>query len=226
MYKNEVEFEKAIIEQLESQGYVVERNFRSHLGYDLDLFGQKDDRTYSLEIKMDAKQLFDALSLASQYRRLTEVDESYIVIPEKLLTDELKSYASQLGVGIMILGKEELQIVVRGKSLPIGMDIGVSCPSKVIAGSEFHISIIVSNVGRKTLLNTEVNVLEAYPFKFLHETTSKVVSLPLGKSNNFEFAVRAFRNTKAGIYPIFYNVKSDRVQTYRSTIPIKVESEL
>lgn len=224
MYKSETEFENATIKQLESQGYVVKRDFHSHLGFDLDFLGQKDERTYSFEIKMDAKHLLDALSMASQYRRLTEVDESYIIIPAELLTDELKVYASRLGVGIMVLGKEGLKTVVTAQSLSIGMNVGCSYPSKAIRGSEFQISITVRNAGQKILLNTEVNVLEAYPFKFRGITTSKVDSLPPGEQSNFEFSVRTLRITKPGIYPLFYRVKSDRIRTYRSTILLKVEA--
>lgn len=217
--------EKVILSYLDGAGYEYSdtRKFKTHDGFEIDILARKDDKTLAFEIVLNQDKIFDKLSLVSQYLYQIEVDEAYIVIPDIFLSDELEDYAQRVGVGIVTITEGKFRNVISSRAFPLNMSVSWSHPGTVRAEEHFDFKISVGNTGKKNLINTTARIIEAFPFKLVSKTVSETERISPGNVQQYTFSFTTSPDIREGRYPLFFTIKSERVQPYRGVANIEIK---
>src|SRR4029077_17119284 len=102
MPRNEREFTARVIQALTAASFGVEREVRVRKKWFLDLLATKDNRK-GIEIKLNRRGLLDDIVKAQMLVRLPDVDEMYVCGPKAFMSDDVRTLATRLGIGLLAL---------------------------------------------------------------------------------------------------------------------------
>ncbi len=221
----EKQFTQAVANALASQGYKVEIGEIIRPGdITADIVARKDSTAIAVEIATNPDGIRSAISKAAYMRLLPPIIESYVAIPNSLLTNDAYRYVGSVGVGVFGVSGNNIVSTSPGQRLAVNLNLQYGYPQRVSRGQEFTIQVFVRNVGEKMGWQLKVSGEVAYPF--VNPSSGKneetVESLNSQEQKQVLLSLRADPNAVPGIYPIFIRVEGPGFEPYVSSIRVTV----
>lgn len=130
MFRNEQDLKDFVASMLEKEGFkILSKEFRVPEGYRVDLWVEKNNRKYGIEVKLDRRGISDDISKGSILHKLPEFDYIYIAAPNILISKELIDYAKRLRIGIIGVKENSIEWLQESHMLaPANLMGGYSLP--------------------------------------------------------------------------------------------------
>src|SRR5437773_201109 len=103
MFRNEHEFTTHVVRSLEVAGFEVKREVRVRGRLRLDIVAAKEGVRRGIEVKFNRRGLLDDLVKARAILSLPDVDEMYVCGPKVFMSEDVRSLAAKLGIGLLAL---------------------------------------------------------------------------------------------------------------------------
>ncbi|MFC1869824.1 hypothetical protein ACFLYE_00965 [Chloroflexota bacterium] len=226
MVSNEIQLRNHIVNLLKKDGHETKTEVRLPEGFRVDILAEKDGVIRAIEVKKESRGIADDIVKCQKLLRSPEVSETYVAAPELLISPDHVTFASQIGVGVIIVTGSELKWEVKSRRAQEAILSGSwTHPSVVKIGETFQVAVSVRNQGEKIARNLEGRCLPAGPFVFASGSKRRYNLSSLNPKNTWsiEFLIRVKPQTKAGTYPLFTTVTAQNSKPSQNTLDIKVE---
>jgi len=236
MFRNEREFADHVVHALTAAGFTVKREVRVRGRLRLDIVAAKEGLTTGLEVKFNSRGILDDLVKAQAILRLPEVDEMYVCGPKVFMSENVRSLAAKLGVGLLaVTDAGELVWLAASKRLePARLTLGGGYAkprgkmpfNAVRPGGKAIWNAAVFNHGGKTAVNVEVFMVPAGPFVAKVRTKARVRKAFLERSGPIAWSARlecdVNKGTPTGTYPLMISVTADNAPRDDDTVKYEV----
>jgi hypothetical protein len=236
MFRNEREFADHVARGLTAVGFVVKREARVPGRRRLDIAALKHGVTTGVEVKLNRRGILDDLVKAQAILHLPDVDEMYVCGPKFFMSEDVRSLAANLGIGLLVLTDAgELEWLAASKRLePARLVLGggyVKPRGKlpfnaVRPGGKAIWNAAVFNHGQKTAVNVEVFMVPAGPFVARPPSKARVRKAFLEKSGYTAWSTRleceVKEGTPPGTYPLMISVTADNAPRDDDAVPYEV----
>ncbi len=236
MFRNEREFADHVVHALAVEGFAVKREIGVRGRMRLDITAAKEGVTTGVEVKFNSRGLLNDLVKAQAVLRLPEVDEMYVCGPKVFMSEDVRSLAASLGIGLLALTDAgELEWLAASKTLePARLTLGggyVKPRGKmpfnaVRPGGKAVWNAAVFNHGGKTAVNVEVFMVPAGPFVARVRSKARVRKAFLERSGHTAWSARlecsVKEGTPPGIYPLMISVTADNAPRDNDTVSYEV----
>lgn len=226
MVSNEIQLRNHIVNLLTKNGHEIKTEVRLPEGFRVDILAEKDGVIRAIEVKKESRGIADDIVKCQKLLRSPEVSETYIAAPELLISSDHVAFASQIGVGVIVVTGSELKWEVKSRRAREATLSGSwTHPSVVKIGEAFQVEVSVRNQGEKIARNLEGRCLPAGPFVFASGSRRRYILSSLNPKNTWsiEFLIRVKPQTTVGTYPLFTTVTAQNVAPSQNTLGIKVE---
>jgi len=235
MFRNERQFTGQVLKSLEAAGFAVRREVRIGVKR-VDILATKDGVRHGVEVKFTSRGLLDDLYKARALLRLPDVDEMYVSGPRVFMSQDVRSLATSLGVGLLAIDDAgELDWLVQSKRLePPSLTLngayvkarGNQRFDEVKPGGKVVFNAAVFNNGDKTAVNVEVFMVPAGPFVAKVRSKARVKKAFLERSGPTAWSTRlecqVKKGTPPGKYPLMISVTADNAARDDDTVPYDV----
>jgi hypothetical protein len=225
LQQNELELRNFLITKLHENGYATEQDAEVYDQTRVDVLAEKSDERLAIEVAFSDSDLLNAVAHVSQMRRFPKVDTAYVAMPKEHLTDDVRFLAQQTGVGIIGVSKSGIEFITKSTRFGANLGINASLPQVVMRGSQFDLSLVLTNHGAKILTDVEAEYLPAYPFERPKEAKDsiKISDLRLGESKTILFKPLTVSDALEGTYPLVVKVSSYRLAPLRQVWFLRVQ---
>jgi hypothetical protein len=236
MSREEQEFTRQVTRALQAAGFEVKPEVRVRGRRRLDLVATKDKVIRGIEVKLDRRGLLDDLVKAQSILHLPDVDEMYVCGPKVFMSQDVRSLAARLGIGLLALTDAgELGWLTESKRLePARLALSGAYVNRrdkmpfnaVRPGGKAVWNVAVFNNGGKTAVNVEVFMVPAGPFVARVRSKARVKkallerSGPVAWSTLLECEVK--KGTPPGTYPLMISVTADNAPRDDHTVLFEV----
>jgi hypothetical protein len=227
MVSNETQLRNHIVNLLKKDGYETKTEVRLPEGFRVDILAEKDSVIRAIEVKKESRGIADDIVKCQKLLRSPEVTETYVAAPELLISPDHVAFASQIGVGVIIVTGSELKWEVQSRRAQEAILSGSwTHPSVVKIGETFQVKVSVRNQGEKIARNLEGRCLPAGPFVFASGSKRRYNLSSLNPKNTWgiEFLIRVKPQSKTGTYPLFTTVTAQNSTPNQNTLNIEVEN--
>jgi Holliday junction resolvase-like predicted endonuclease len=228
MISNEIQLRNHIVNLLRKDGYETKTEVRLPEGFRVDILAEKNGIIRAIEVKKESRGIADDIVKCQKLLRSPEVAETYVAAPELLISPDHVTFASQIGVGVIIVTGSELKWEVQSRKAREAILSGSwTHPSVVKMGETFQVEVSVRNQGEKIARNLEGHCLPAGPFIFASGSKRRynLSSLNPKQIWSIEFLIRVKPKIKTGTYPLFTTVTAQNSTPVHNTLDIKVEDD-
>jgi len=109
MISNEIQLRNHIVNLLRKDGYETKTEVRLPEGFRVDILAEKNGIIRAIEVKKESRGIADDIVKCQKLLRSPEVTETYVAAPELLISPDHVTFASQIGVGVIIVTGSELK---------------------------------------------------------------------------------------------------------------------
>lgn len=214
MVSNEIQLRNHIVNLLKKDGHETKTEVRLPEGFRVDILAEKEGVIRAIEVKKESRGIADDIVKCQKLLRLPEVSETYVAAPELIISPDHVTFASQIGVGVIIVTGSELKWEVKSRRAQEAILSGSwTHPSVVKIGATFQVEVSVRNQGEKIARDLEGRCLPAGPFVPASGSKRRYNLSSLNPKNTWriEFLIRVKPQTKAGTYPLFTTVTAEVV---------------
>ncbi len=221
----EKQFTQAVATALSSQGFTVQIGETIHPGSIVaDILARRDSTTIAVEIAPTSDRIRSAISKAAYMRLLPPIMESYVAVPQSIMSNDVYMYASVVGVGVYGVSGNQIVSSIGAQRISVNLNLQYGYPKNVSKGQEFAILVSVRNLGQKMGWQLKVSCEIAYPF--MNSTSGKneetLESLNSGEEKQVSLSLKVDPNAVPGTYPVFIRVEGPGFEPNISSIQVIV----
>ncbi|HKM50003.1 MAG TPA: hypothetical protein VJZ75_02370 [Candidatus Bathyarchaeia archaeon] len=225
MNKDLMDFRSLVSLLLQNMGFTVQLEAVLYKNTKVDILAVKPgSERQAIELALVPGKEFDAITYLSKLVTWPDIDTSYIAIPQGNQNEDVKYFAQNLGVGLIIVTPDRLNYALPAARFMGNIMLGISIPSEVKPSEMFEFSITITNNGQKILANLEATYIPSYPFSCPEgeQTSRKMDDVPIGSNRSVSFRAKVAEDATPDTYPLLFKVNSLGLNPHRGILRIKV----